>query len=409
MVMISELRRFRLEDHAHTTAPLIDLQVDLSAHDYPPVTHVFVPHGALAWQHITSIDWSSRRIEVDDLSEAHAPKNLDKSVLLHRDVLDALIIDLANQHSLRANDLWLVPDSERLVLSAADVGPWAIVRRLGRGLLGRDTHRHLVDWRDVEFLRGDPKAAREGHDYHRRVARLQPAEIARLLDAVPYLHAAELLTLLPDPIAADTLEVMRPERQVQVFDELEPGQRTRLLQLMAPENVADLLGRLGPRTAKECLEALPAQHRGRVVELLRFPENSAGGIMTNDIVLVEAGLTVRQARDQIRDELPHPDFAYYVYVVETLRSRHLEGVLTVRSLLIAADGDKVADVMRRDLTTLDPLLPASAAARRVGDLHLAALPVVSQDGRILGVVTADAALLQLSPPSMSGAEPRIFS
>jgi magnesium transporter len=409
MVMVSELRRFRLEDQHQSTARLIDVQVDLSAHDYPPVTHILTKDGALAWNHVKSIDHQLRRVEVDDLTKAQAPKNLNKRVLLHRDVLDALIIDLANQHSLRANDLWLDQDREGLVLRAADVGPWAIVRRLGRGLLGRDAHRHLVDWRDVEFLRGDPTAAREGHDYHRRVAKLQPPEIARLLDAVPYLHAAEMLTLLPDPVAADTLEIMRAERQVQVFDELERDQRVRLLQLMAPENVADLLGRIGPVAAEAHLDALPAKQRGRVVELLRFPENSAGGIMTNDIVLVEARLTIRQARDQIRGELDHPDFAYYVYVVDSLRSRRLQGVVTLRNLLMTDDSDKVADVMQRDLTTLDPLLPASAAARRVGDLHLAALPVVSQDGQVLGVVTADAALLQLSPPSMSGAEPRIFS
>jgi hypothetical protein len=130
--------------------------------------------------------------------------------------MDALILDIAQRQSMRANDLWLEELGGHLVLSAADISPWAVLRRLGHGMLGRGEKGRLLDWRDVEFLRGHPRAALEGHDYHRRVARLQPSEIAHLLDAVPYLHAAELLTLISDALAADTLEVMGPERQVQV-------------------------------------------------------------------------------------------------------------------------------------------------------------------------------------------------
>src|SRR5439155_8117938 len=166
------------------------------------------------------------------------------------------------------------------------------------------------------------------HDYHRRVAMLQPAEISRLLDAVPYLHAAELLTLIADPVAADTLEGMRAERQVQVFEELDDDRRVRLLQLMAPDNAADLLGRLGPEQARELLDALPSERRDPVIELLRYPEDTAGGIMTNDIVVVPYDLTIGQAREAIRGRLARPDFVYYVYAVDEMQSQRLHGVLT---------------------------------------------------------------------------------
>jgi magnesium transporter len=417
MVMFSELRRFRVRDQHATEAPLRDLAIDVSAPDFPPVTRLLFRasngKSELDWRAVKSIDYRHHRIVVEDFGAAEEARGEGSKplVLLDRDVLDALILELPRRQSMRANDLWLEENDEtgRLELRAADVGAWALLRRIGHGWLGRGSDEHLVDWRDVEFLRGDPQAARRGHDYHRRVASLQPSEIAALLDAVPYLHAAELLELIDEDLAADTLEVMRPERQVQVFEELEPDRNLRLLALMAPDHAADLLGRLGPERAQACLEALPTLERQRVIDLLRYPDNTAGGIMTNDIVLLRADLTVRQARRVLRDQLRRPDFVYYVYAVDDLDERHLQGVLTLRDVLVADESQPVSEVMNAAIAMLHPLMPAAAAARRVADQHLAALPVVGNDGKLLGAVTADAALLQIAPPSMSGTEPRIFT
>ncbi|HYY89318.1 MAG TPA: CBS domain-containing protein [Chloroflexota bacterium] len=416
MVMFSELKRFRLEDERRRRATLHDLAVDLSAADYPPVTRLFFrepanqPH-ELPWESVQRIDSRRCRIVVTDLGAGRAApaESLKHSVLLDRDVMDAMLLDLANRHAMRANDLWLRHDDGRLWLSAADISPRAVLRRLGRGLLGRGTERHLLDWKHVEFLRGDPRAALEGRDYHRRVANLQPSEIARLLDALPYLHAAELLALISDDFAADTLEVMKPERQTQVFEELDDEQASRLLALMASDHAADLLGRLQPERAERCLEALPPERRASIVDLLRYPADTAGGIMTNQVVTITADMTIGRARHAIRDELREPDFVYYVYVLDDADSRRLAGVLTLRDLLVCDADEPVVDAMQRAVATLDPLIPAEAAARRVADHHLAALPVVGGDGRLLGAITADAALLQISPPSMSGQEPRVFT
>ncbi|HEY3062268.1 MAG TPA: CBS domain-containing protein [Chloroflexota bacterium] len=409
--MLSTLERFRVRAGDGTEAHLRDVAVDLSSGDYPVVTnlvfHVRAQRHVLSWDTVTRLDFARRRIVVESLS---ATDDLPASrVLLRRDVIDALILDLPERHSVRANDLWLEYQDHRLTLRAADIGAWAVLRRLGRGVLGTESHRRLLDWHDVEFLRGDPEAARAGGDYHRRVRSLQPSEIANLLDAVPYLHAAELLELLDEDVAADTLEVMRPERQVQVFEELVTDRRIALLRLMAPNHAADLLGRLAYDEARECLELLPSDNRDRLIDLLRYPEDSAGGIMTNDVVVVEVQLSVREARNQIRTELARPDFVYYVYVVDDLESRHLLGVLTLRDLLVADEGEPIQRVMRPSIAALDPLMSADDAARRVADQHLAALPVVSRDGRVLGAVTADAALLYLAPASTDGIAPRVFT
>ena len=397
MVMWSNFHHFASKKPDGQRAHLSDAALDLTGGDYPCVTHLVLhnlgqPKWTIPWGAVESIEWRDRTVVVRSLDGDGEPD--ERAILLDRDVMDALILDVPRRQSMRANDLWLAADEKGLCLRAADIGPWAVLRRLGRGILGREANRSLVDWRDVEFLRGDPEDAREGRDYHRRVAALQPAEIATLLASLPYMHAAELLTILPDDLAADTLEVMEPDRQVAVWDELDRERQVRLLQLMAPDNATDLLARLGPDGAEALLEAIPDARRHALIELLRYPEDTAGGIMTNEVVVVPSELTVAQARRALRDELARPDFVYYVYAVDDVDSRKLQGVITLRDLLVADDTHRVSEVMRSEVEML---------------FRHAALPVVATDGRLVGAITVDAALRVIAPEQMISDLPRVFS
>ncbi len=255
----------------------------------------------------------------------------------------------------------------------------------------------------------DPEAVGNGEGYHLRVARLPPGEIARLTDMLPYLHAAELITLLPDAKAVDTLEVLSPERQLQVFEELEEEQALALLTLMAPDIAADLVGRLPTKLMRRYLNKLPETQSERLIELLRYPEDTVGGIMTNDLVYAPANLTVVRAREKLREPLKTPDFVYVIYIVDNKKSRRLRGVISLRNLITAEDDQKLEEIMDPYLTTLNPLSPANEGAYKVIDSHMAALPVVNEEGQLLGLVTVDAAIAQVAPPAWRTQAPRIFS
>ncbi len=224
------------------------------------------------------------------------------------------MLDLQNRRAVRANDLQLEEVDGQLQLKAADASVNAILRRISFGLYNHVAEHGLYDWKYVEFLRGNPQAVRSGAGYHLRITRMPPGEIAQLTNFIPYLHAAELLTLLPDPLAVKTLEVMPIERQLQVFEELEEEQAVRLLALMAPDAAADLIGRLQTDWMKRYLEKIPRPQSQRIVELLRYPADSVGGIMTNDVVYLPADLTVAEAREQLRERFLYTDFVYLIWV-----------------------------------------------------------------------------------------------
>jgi magnesium transporter len=416
MVMFSQFRRCDITDEHGQHAKLLDLSVALLDSDYPPVTSLFFLNSknkkhSLPWDQVQKIDLKAHRICVRDLkaSKKLATGSLGKHVLLGDDILDALVLDLQNRRATRANDLWLEGDASRLELRAADASMLGFVRRLSGGRYGRISKSALYDWKYVEFLRGDPEAVRNGEGYHLRVARLPPGEIARLSDMLPYLHAAELITLLPDAKAVDALEVLSPERQLQVFEELEEEQALALLALMAPDIAADLLGRLPTKLMRRYLEHLPDAECERIVDLLRYPEDTVGGIMTNDVVYARANFTVAEAREQLRETLKTPDFVFIIYIVDSEKSRRLRGLLSLRSLITADDEQQLEEIMDPYLTTLNPLSPAREAAYRVIDSHMAALPVVGDDGQLLGLVTVDAAIAQVAPPNWRSQAPRIFS
>jgi magnesium transporter len=420
MALLSEMIRFDVVDDGKRRARLADLAVDLSEGEYPPVTHLLWQNPQkqilhLPWSAVQSVQWRNRRIRVPDLDAATPlPASAERElVLLAEDVLDALVLDLQRLRAVRANDLWLEKEAggPGLSLQAADVELRAVLRRLAHGRWPGGSHKELRDWKYIEFLRGDPQAARAGKDYHRRIGRLPPGQIARLTDALPYLHAAELLGLLPAPVAAEVMEAMMPERQLQVFEELEADEGLRLLSLMRADIVADLLGRLEPAQARAWLERLPRRQRERVIQLLRYPEDTVGGVMTNDMVTLPAGMPAGEALRLLHRELAGPEFINFlhvIYVVQAKGNQRLLGMVGLRDLVVADPAVPVEQVMSLHLMTLDPLESAAVAARRVLDSGLAALPVISRDGELLGIVPMDNALTLTAPRSWRAEAPRLL-
>ena len=414
MILLSKLKGFEIKDEKENGGSFADLGVALLDSDYPIVNYLIYKIDkkffCLPWEAVLFSDWKGKRINVSDFSKSEeiALEPHPDYVLLKYEVLDALLLDLENRRAVRANDLVLREEDGRLELRSADTGISPILRRISFGLYNHVSRFGLYDWKNVEFLRGDPQAVHNGAGYHLRITRLPPGEIAQLTNFIPYLHAAELLTLLPDAKAVKTLEVMPVERQLQVFEELDEEQAARLLAIMAPDAAADLVGRLQTDSMKKFLEIIPREASRRIVELLRYPEDTVGGIMTNDVIYLCADLTIAEARERMREHFPHTDFVYFIFIVSDEESRTLRGMISLRSIFAADDDKRLEEIMDPYIATLDSTEPAREAAYRVAGSQLAAMPVVGRNRKLLGAVTIDAAITEITPPNNSETL-RIFS
>jgi CBS domain-containing protein len=412
MVMLTEVLRFDIIDEQNRRAKVSDLCIALLEDDYPPVTHVlFSQEGELRqidWTEVLSLDRKRRQFRVRDLSSA-GPAADDKDVFLRRDIMDALVLDLMNARTTRVCDLLLEEEDGALRVKAADAGMAAMLRRVTRGHFGRVNKKLLFDWKYVEFLRGDPQAVRNGAGYRLRINRLPAGEIARLADYIPYLHAAELVKLLPDDKAADVLEAMSVERQLQVIEELDEREAVNILSLMSSDLATDLIGHLQVDTMRRYVSMMPEKPRNRVIELLRYPENSVGGVMINDMICLPAGLTGAEAKQELQKRLKAVDFTSVIFLVDDEESRKLRGAALLRDLLTVGAEQTIEDIMDPYLKVLDPFDDAGDAAYKIVNGQLSAMPVVNPEGRLLGAMTIDAAIARLIPATSNLQTLRVFS
>ena len=415
MLLYSKLRRFALIDEKGRKAKLIDFVVELMPEGYPRVTHLVLRHTnrkweILPWDAVISVDHVGRSIKVRDIEASElAPQEWLRRKVLLSDVHDSLILDLEHHRAARANGLLLREENGALVLCAVDTSLSAELRGLTGGRFHYVPKTTIHDWTQIEYLRGDPQAVKKCMIEGEGIARLPAGEIARLANQLPYMHAAELVMLLPDALAINTLEAMTARRRLQVFEELTDQRALRMLELMAPDVAADLMGTLQTENMQHFLDSLPEPQSKRIIDLLRYPEHSVGGIMTNDIVFAPMRMTIAEARYKLRERLKEPDFVYLIFIVDDEHSKRQQGIVPIRDLITADDNKTLEEIMDKKVPTLDALEPAEKASFKVIESQLAALPVVAPDGQLLGAVTVDAAVLQAAPQAWGSQAPRIFS
>ncbi|MFN8610058.1 MAG: hypothetical protein U0931_21125 [Vulcanimicrobiota bacterium] len=326
--------------------------------------------------------------------------------LLSRDVLDEMVLDLKNRRGRRANDLILKEDGQSWRVQAVDTGLRALLRRLTRGRWCRGSDENWLDWKYIEYLRGQPDLVAEKDRFRGKISRLPPGDIAVLTDAVSYLNAAELLMLLDESTATSVFQSLPPLRQMQIFDELSPDRRLALLNLMSPDLACELLARLGQERTEQLLPELELEARLRLLKLLRFPPHLASGRMTNDLLALPEQTSVEQGRQAFTRRPPR--FSHYIYLLN--ERQELVGMLTASQLIAAPDPKlPLSQIATTYIKAIPADQPARVAAYEVLRSQMAALPVVGNQGELLGALTVDLALDVVLPPSLGSQMPRIFA
>jgi magnesium transporter len=144
-----------------------------------------------------------------------------------------------------------------------------------------------------------------------------------------------------------------------------------------------------------------------VQELLSYPEDTAGGIMTTEFVAVPAHLSAAETIDRLRELEPDAETIYYVYVTDD--DGKLVGVLSLRDLIVAPPDRKISEVMIREPVVVDVLSDQDEVAEVVAHYHLRAVPVIDEEGRLAGIVTIDDAIDTVLPTSRKKRLPRPFA
>ena len=384
---------------------------------YPPVTGLVVQTERrrifLPWSSVDSMDETGARLRTTtiDIGEFRQRPN---EILLRADLMDKQIVDIDGRKVVRVNDLRLDEVAGALHLVAVDVGGAGLLRRLGMEGPFRTLARNLrlpvperyIDWEDVDPVETSI-ASIKLRVPHGGLAELHPADLATILDQLAPRDRAGVLASLDDEAVADAIEEMEPDTQVEVLEDLEPERAADILEEMSPDDAADLVADLSDEARDEILALMEREEAAEVRELLGYPEDTAGGIMTTEFVSVPATLTAAQTIDRLRELEPDAETIYYVYVTDD--DGRLVGVLSLRYLIVAKPDVSISEVMIKEPVAVGVLADQDEVAQVVAHYNLLAVPVVDDEGRLAGIVTVDDAIDTVLPTAWKTRLPRLFA
>ncbi|HYU19601.1 MAG TPA: magnesium transporter [Chloroflexota bacterium] len=215
-----------------------------------------------------------------------------------------------------------------------------------------------------------------------------PEELARALAELTPHELGRLVTRLGDESLAELIAELDPFDAARLLGKLGRAQAADVLEEMDPDDAADVVGELAVEEAEAILVEMEHEEAEDVRDLLSYPPESAAGIMTPDYVAVAPDLTAAEALAALGRLAEEAETIYYVYVTDP-RTRRLLGVLSLRNLVLSPRSTPVRDLMITDVAKVRASADQEEAARLLDQRSLIALPVVDDEDRLLGIITAD--------------------
>jgi len=217
--------------------------------------------------------------------------------------------------------------------------------------------------------------------------RQHPADIASMLaDLSPEEMNSVFFHVETDEIRAEILADMEHDLAVTILDMLDISDLKKVLNAMAPDDFAALLESLPEARASELQENLSGRELDRIEDLLTYPDETAGRIMTQHVFALSDELTIREAIEEIRSA-DRAETVFYLYIVD--KNQKLMGVVSLRRLLLEDPDNLLSSIMLSDVISVTPLIDQEEVAHLVAKYDLLAIPVVDDAGYLLGIITVD--------------------
>src|SRR5579863_1511489 len=318
---------------------------------------------------------------------------------VRKDLLDQQIIDPNGRKVVRVNDVDLadqrVNGNTELRITQVDVGLPSAVRRLLQGIVPPMAIRRIqaklpartIRWEFVNLIEQNPLRRVKLRMSSTKLAELHPADLADIMEELSPAERQSIFDSLDEETAAETLAELDKRLQTQVVEKLSSSKAADIIEEMNPDEAADLIASLPPEKSREVLGEMEHREAHEVEELMRFDENTAGGMMNTEIVAVGEDATRGEVVDYIRFHEVSLDQLDNIVLIN--RDAALAGTVPVARLILAASDQRMAEL------AFEPLLSVRADAKdkEVFELfdkyNLRSLAVVDDANCPIGTIAVD--------------------
>jgi len=318
---------------------------------------------------------------------------------VQKDLLDQQIIDTNGRKVVRVNDVELadtrINGNTELRLTQVDVGLPGAVRRLLQGVvppmgirrLERKLPPRTIRWEFCNLIEPDPLRRVKLRMSSAKLAEMHPADLADIMEAISPAERQSIMDSLDEETAAETLAELDKRLQTQVVEQLDPEKAADIISEMNTDEAADLMQSLEPAKSKEVLEEMEHRDASEVTQLMKFEENTAGGMMNTEIVVVGEDATRGEVVDYIRFHEISLDQLDNVVLIN--RDAALAGTVPVARLILANGEQRMAELAFEPLLSVKPDESDKEVFEVFDKYNLRSLTVVNEHNVPIGAITVD--------------------
>lgn len=404
MPYLSELLHRKVRDSAdHVVGSLEEVLISPKASEYSPLEYLVVkPRGGkveklyIPYSYVENFNTKEISLSgtLSKINTSLAGKE-DEWVPLDRDVMDEQIVDVSGARVVRVNDLRLKVFQDKMSVVGIDVSFRGLLRRLGMEWIDfADFFKvNLIDWRHSQPVRGILKLDTAADN----LRHLHPADLANILEDLNLRYSSNLVASLDAHSAAKVLEEIDPRLQKNMVKFLNPEKAAVILGQMSADEIVDLVKTMPKEETKILLSYLQNTKAKKVEKLIKYEDDTAGGLMNLDFIRVRPDMTVGEAVKEIKKTSPSMRSILYIYVLD--ENDKFLGAISLRWVLVSDQNMKLKSLLKK--YSLASLLRADQDLKDVMNVmtkyNLYSAVVTDNKNRMLGVVTIDDVMRRLVP------------
>jgi magnesium transporter len=345
---------------------------------------------------IRSISLDGIHLRDENLTPYHSDEYMLRMV---RDLLDQQIIDAQGRKVVRINDVTferMIEDgADALWVLEIDIGIRSIFRRLLQGVVPPRVVRRLqgriapnsIRWEFCNILEPDPQRRLRLNISNRLLEDMHPADLADIVEELSPDDRESIFENIDSEVAADALTEVDPDIQASILESLETETAADIVEEMSPDHAADALSELGAETSEEILEEMENAPKSEVRELLEFEEDTAGGMMNTEFVSLHEHATVADALQALRQNEDLLESLNTMFLVDA--HDRLKAAVPLARLFLHEGATELASLTSDNLVEVQVTEKQDRVTEIFDKYNLLTLPVVDEDGKLAGVITAD--------------------